>query len=90
MNLYRKLKTENVFVDEATSGIFVYILADTNPDVSLYENATSIEEINLYGIHVCKDALGVHFLMKDYFYANKTWATCTNDERDIIIDNCLF
>ena len=51
---------------------------------------TNIENISHYGLEVCKDDLGKHFLMKDYFYSEKTWETCTNIEKDIIIDNAFY
>ena len=51
---------------------------------------TSIESINKWGLDVCKDELGVHFLMKDFFYTNKTWVTCSNIEKDIVIDNSFY
>lgn len=50
MNLYRKLIPGNVFVNEATSGVFIYVAASSDPDPPNYELVTpAIEGWDLYG-----------------------------------------
>jgi hypothetical protein len=77
----RKLIPGNVFVDEATSGIFEYQFADTVE--AGYESANTITEIHFYGHHVGLDfqQITVHVTT---LCATLGFGTLSNDEKDIV------
>jgi hypothetical protein len=75
-------------IDPAQAEKKSYIVIDVVPVD--YTDVTSISQISENGEIGCSDYLGKHFLMKDYFYQEKTWATLTDEEKMIVIDNSFY
>lgn len=88
---YNHYNTTTKSIDPAQAEKKAYIAVKNIVDIPAdYTNISSLENINSYGLLACRDFLAFHFLLKNYFYDNLTWATCTDEEKDIVIDNTFY
>ena len=92
MLLFRKKITGwDSFVDEATSGVFPYLAAVSNPDAGQWDDITSIVNWHLYGKHIIGDYIWMQRRVNESFQAKTgatetlKWANCDNTEKDLII-----
>lgn len=79
MNLYRqKLTGWDTFVDEDTNGIFPYVAATSNPDAGQWDDVTSIENWDAFGVHTTLTAYQIREEIKALF---TTWGSHTSAEK---------
>lgn len=89
MNLYRKIISGNTFVSEKVSGVFPYLLADTNPDALIWEDITSIETWHEYGKNCCDyvrctKEMSLLFDAKTGADEAAKFANCTAEEKECL------
>lgn len=88
MNLYRKILTP-AFIDVKTSGVTQYHFANSNPDVLIYEDVTSLNSIVNEGVYAYRD---FKFIREQARIAGKAlagnnwenWNSLTTEEKDCL------